>query len=81
MPDRAQLDSTGRLFLVVSSFMLAHQVAGKAVRDGLFLSRFSPADLPRITVAAAILALLLGLGFSRVLLDDSGRCARCPRHS
>ncbi len=47
--------------------MLAHQVAGKAVRDGLFLSRFSPADLPRITVAAAILALLLGLGFSRVL--------------
>jgi AAA family ATP:ADP antiporter len=62
-----QLDRTARLFLLASALMLAHQVAGQAVRDGLFLSRFSPGDLPRITAAAALLALVLGLGFSRVL--------------
>ena len=27
--------------------MIAHQVAGKAVRDGFFLQRFEPADLPK----------------------------------
>jgi ATP:ADP antiporter, AAA family len=47
--------------------MVAHQVAGKAVRDGLFLSRFSPSDLPKVIVCAALLSVLLGIGFSRVL--------------
>jgi AAA family ATP:ADP antiporter len=47
--------------------MLAHQVAGKAVRDGLFLSRFAPSELPKIVAAAAVVAVLLGLGFARIL--------------
>jgi hypothetical protein len=42
-------------------------VAGKAVRDGLFLSRFAPSDLPKVVVAAALAAVLLGLGFARIL--------------
>jgi ATP:ADP antiporter, AAA family len=47
--------------------MVAHQVAGKAVRDGLFLSRFAPSDLPMIVASAAVAAVLLGLGFARLL--------------
>ena len=50
-----------------SALLVAHQVAGKAVRDGLFLSRFSASDLPKIVFAAAIVSILLGLGFARLL--------------
>ena len=46
---------------------MAHQVAGKAVRDGLFLSQFSPGDLPKVMVLAALVAVLLGIAFSRML--------------
>ena len=53
--------------MVASGFMVAHQVAGKAVRDGLFLSRFSPSDLPKIVLASAIASILLGLSFTRIL--------------
>jgi AAA family ATP:ADP antiporter len=51
--------------------ILAHQVAGRAVRDGLFLSRFTAADLPKVVVASAVVSVLLGLGFAR-LLSKSG---------
>ena len=47
--------------------MVAHQVAGKAVRDGLFLSRFSPTDLPKVVILAALVSVLLGIAFSRLL--------------
>jgi len=47
--------------------MLAHQVAGKALRDGLFLSRFAPSDLPKVVALSALAAVLLGLGFARLL--------------
>lgn len=50
-----------------SALMVAHQVAGKAVRDGLFLSRFAPTDLPKIVLASAVFSVLLGLGFARLL--------------
>lgn len=53
-----------------AGLMLAHQVAGKAVRDGLFLSRFSPVDLPKIVVAAAVVAVLLSLAFARILARE-----------
>jgi AAA family ATP:ADP antiporter len=45
--------------------IMAHQVAGKAVRDGLFLSQFSAADLPKIMAAAAVFSIALGLVFAR----------------
>ncbi|PWU06036.1 MAG: hypothetical protein C5B51_13160 [Terriglobia bacterium] len=55
------------MFLLGSGLMLAHQVAGKAVRDGLFLSQFSPRDLPKIVMLAALVAVLLGMAFTRLL--------------
>src|SRR5262249_20107133 len=60
--NRSQLDAAGLIFMVASGLMVAHQVAGKAVRDGLFLSRFAPSDLPKVVAAAALAAVLLGLG-------------------
>jgi hypothetical protein len=47
--------------------MLAHQVAGKAARDGLFLTVFPATDLPKIVVLAALLSVLLALLFSKLL--------------
>lgn len=53
--------------MAAAAFMLAHQVAGKAARDALFLSQFEPSDLPKIVVIAAIAAVLLSSLFSRTL--------------
>jgi ATP:ADP antiporter, AAA family len=53
--------------------MVAHQIAGKAARDGLFLSRFSPGDLPKIVALAALVSIVLGLGFARLLSRYSPR--------
>ncbi|MEO8372170.1 MAG: hypothetical protein ABI806_23495 [Candidatus Solibacter sp.] len=68
--NRAQQDSAWVIFAVASSLMVAHQVAGKALRDGLFLSRFAPSDLPKIVAAAAVVSVLLGLGFARLLANS-----------
>jgi len=46
--------------------MIAHQVAAKAVRDGFFLQRFEPLDLPKMVVAAALVSIGLAVLFSRV---------------
>src|SRR4051794_10087357 len=67
MHSRNQTSSLRRMFLLVSGLIIAHQIAGKAVRDGLFLSSFQPSDLPKIMIAAALLSVLLGLGFARLL--------------
>lgn len=50
-----------------AALLLSHQLAGKAARDGLFLSRFTPNDLPKIVALAALVAIILGLIFSRLL--------------
>lgn len=50
-----------------AALMLAHQVAGKAVRDGLFLSQFAPTDLPKIVTTAALFSLLCGYLFSKLM--------------
>ncbi len=50
-----------------AALLISHQLGGKAARDGLFLSRFTAADLPKIVALAAVVAILLGLGFSRLL--------------
>lgn len=47
--------------------MIAHQVAGKAARDGFFLDVYAPADLPKMVVGAALTSVLLAVLFSRVL--------------
>lgn len=53
--------------MAAAAFMLAHQVAGKATRDALFLSQFEPSDLPKIVVAGALAAVILSSAFSRAL--------------
>lgn len=67
MQNGTDTGQTRLMFLAGAALILAHQVAGKAVRDGLFLSLFSPADLPKIVGSAAVFSVLLGLCFSRIL--------------
>ena len=67
MPHASEPGQTRGIFLLGAGIILAHQVAGKAVRDGLFLSQFAPSDLPKVVLGAALVSVLLGLGFSRVL--------------
>src|SRR4051794_13935433 len=50
-----------------SAAMIAHQVAGKAARDALFLTSFSARALPGVMAAAAVLSLLAALWISRLL--------------
>ncbi len=46
--------------------MIAHQVAGKAARDGFFLQNFSPSSLPKMVVGGALLSFLLAVFFARI---------------
>lgn len=46
--------------------MIAHQVAGKAARDGFFLQQFAPSNLPKMVVGGALLSLLLAVVFARI---------------
>jgi AAA family ATP:ADP antiporter len=55
------------LSMACAALMIAHQVAAKAARDGLFLSRFPVTDLPKVVGVAALLSIILGLLFSRLL--------------
>jgi AAA family ATP:ADP antiporter len=48
----------------VASAMIAQQVAGKAVRDGLFLSQLAVADLPKVMLASAVVAVPIVLAVS-----------------
>src|SRR5690349_5685939 len=67
MQNRNEIRTMRRMFFLVSGLIMAHQVAGKATRDGLFLSCFSPADLPKVVIGAALISVLLGLAFARLL--------------
>ena len=48
--------------------MIAHQVAGKAVRDALFLSSFRVVDLPAMMAGSAVLSLVAALWLSRTMV-------------
>lgn len=61
--------------MAVAAFMLAHQVAGKAARDALFLAEFGARDLPKIVAVAALTAIALSLLFSRGLARFGPRVA------
>lgn len=50
-----------------ASLMLAHQVAGKAVRDSFFLSNYPASDLPKVVFVAAALTIVFVLLFSRAM--------------
>jgi ATP:ADP antiporter, AAA family len=42
----------------VSAAMIAHQVAGKAARDALFLTNFDVHSLPPVMAVSAVLSLV-----------------------
>jgi ATP/ADP translocase len=50
-----------------AAFTMAYQVAGKAARDALFLSNFQGRYLAAMVMAAALIAILLGVVNSRLL--------------
>jgi ATP/ADP translocase len=54
--------------MAVAGLMMAHQVAGKAARDGIFLSQFSSTALPKIVAAAAVVAVIGSLFRGRTLV-------------
>src|SRR6266498_1437579 len=57
-----------RVAMAVSGLMMAHQVAGKATRDALFLSEFKVAALPTMVATAAIAAVVISLWRGRALV-------------
>jgi len=63
-PERAQT----RLAMTVAGLMMAHQVAGKASRDAIFLSQFRTSDLPAMVTVAAIAAVAASMLGSRMLV-------------
>jgi len=65
---RAQQRVQARLAMAVSALMMAHQVAGKAARDGIFLSYFRTSDLPEMVAVAAIAAVAMSVVRSRTLV-------------
>jgi hypothetical protein len=54
-----------------SAAMIAQQVAGKAVRDALFLSSFEARLLPRVMALSAVLSLFVVAGVSRIVVVRS----------
>ncbi|HSW49798.1 MAG TPA: hypothetical protein VLH09_06455 [Bryobacteraceae bacterium] len=50
-----------------AGLMLAHQVAGKAVRDSYFLSNYPVSELPKMVIAAAAVSAVVVLLFSRAM--------------
>ena len=54
--------------MAVSGLMMAHQVAGKASRDAIFLSQFRTADLPAMVTSAAIASVAVSILGSRALV-------------
>ncbi len=53
--------------MATAALMLAHQVAGKAFRDAAFLSTWPATALPAMTMATALIVVLLVPLFSRLL--------------
>lgn len=55
------------LAMLGALLLVSVHVAGKAVRDALFLSHFPVADLPQMMIAASAASLLAAIGVSRFL--------------
>ncbi len=64
---KSSIESQTRIFMFAAAFMVAHQIAGKALRDGIFLSQFPSTDLPKIAAAAALVSIAIGLTITRLI--------------
>ena len=53
--------------MIGAAFMIAHQVAGKAVRDSFFLSNHPASSLPKVVMATAVLSIIFVFAFSRLM--------------
>ena len=53
--------------MIVAGFMLAHQVAAKAVRDAAFLTAWPATALPAVVIATAVLVVAAVPLFARML--------------
>ena len=53
--------------MLTAALAIAHQVAGKSLREGLFLSTFSVADLPKAMLGSALLAIPIVLLVARLM--------------
>jgi anti-anti-sigma factor len=61
-------DSGATVFATMSAMVIiAHQVAGKATRDALFLTHYDVTDLPKAVILGAICSVLAVLLMSRLL--------------
>jgi hypothetical protein len=65
---RARQNAQTRIAMAVCGLMMAHQVAGKASRDAIFLSQFHTHDLPAMVTAAAITSVAVSMLGSRMLV-------------
>src|SRR5205807_8756583 len=57
-----------RMAMAVAALMMAHQVAGKAARDGIFLSQFETSTLPTMVAVAALAAVIFSVLRGRTLV-------------
>jgi hypothetical protein len=56
-----------RLAMLTAALAIAHQVAGKSLREGLFLSTYSVADLPKVMLGSALGAIPVVLLAARLM--------------
>jgi ATP:ADP antiporter, AAA family len=56
-----------RLAMLTAALAIAHQVAGKSLREGLFLSIFKVQDLPKMMLGSALCAIPIVLLVSRLM--------------
>src|SRR4051794_18349833 len=57
-----------RIAMIISGLMMAHQVAGKATRDAIFLSQFETTALPTMVATAALVAVVISFWRGRTLV-------------
>ncbi len=53
--------------MLTAALAIAHQVAGKSLREGLFLSTYTVADLPKVMLGSALLAIPVVLLVARLM--------------
>src|SRR5215217_2553377 len=53
--------------MLTAALAIAHQVAGKSLREGLFLSTFKVQDLPKVMLGSALFAIPIVLLVSRLM--------------
>jgi hypothetical protein len=57
-----------QIAMLTAALAVAHQVAAKSLREGLFLSTFSLAQLPRIMLGSALLAIPTAFFVARLMM-------------